>query len=69
MSIKCYDDLEYEKRTEDEEKMTSRTVYVVVIELDSAGVARGNEEGGEEYNKDGDGRWRKHLTLPQCHSF
>ena len=56
-------------RTEDEEEMTSRTIYVVVIELDSAGVAGGNEEGGEEDNKDGDGRWRKHLLLPQCHSF
>ena len=41
-------------RTEDEEEMTSRTIYVVVIELDSAGVAGGNEEGGKEDNKDGD---------------
>ena len=56
-------------RTEDEEEMTSRTIYVVVIELDSARVARGNEEGGKEDNKDGDGRWREHLPLPQCHSF
>ena len=56
-------------KTEDEEKMTSRTIYVVVIELDSAGVAGGKEEGGEEHNKDGDGRRRKHLTLPQCHFF
>ena len=56
-------------RTEDEEEMTSRTIYVVVIELDSAGVAGGNEEGGEEHNKDGDGRWREHLPLPQCHLF
>ena len=56
-------------RTEDEVEMTSRTIYVVVIELDSAGVAGGNEEGGKEDNKDGDGRWRKHLPLPQCHSF
>ena len=56
-------------RTEDEEEMTSRTIYVVVIELDSAGVAGGNEEGGEEYNKEGDGWWRNHLPLSQCHSF
>ena len=56
-------------RIEDEEEMTSRTIYVVVIELDSAGVAGGNEEGGEEDNKDGDGRWRKHLPLLQCHFF
>ena len=56
-------------RTEDEEEMTSRTIYVVVIKLDGAGVARRNEEGGEEDNKDGDGRWRKHLPLPQCHFF
>ena len=68
MSIKCQDDMR-KMRTEDEEEMTSRTIYVVVIELDSAGVARGNEEGGEEYNKDGDGQRRKHLPLPQCHSF
>ena len=56
-------------RTEDEEEMTSRTIYVVVIKLDGAGVARRNEEGGEEDNKDGDGRWRKHLPFPQCHFF
>ena len=56
-------------RTEDEEEMTSRTIYVVVIELDGAGVAGGNEEGGEEYNKDGDGRWSKYLPLPQSHFF
>ena len=56
-------------RTEEEEEMTSRTIYVVVIELDGAGVAGGNEEGGEEHNKDGDGRCRKHLPLPQCHFF